>query len=70
MGKISCIVRETNEDVLIQVDMMGGAIGGRKSPERPRNSYIFQLKKDTGIADKYARLKKIAEDRVKWKKKL
>jgi len=46
-----------------------GTIEGRKPPGRPRNSYISQLKNDAGI-DTYAGLKRLAEDRDKWRAKL
>lgn len=46
-----------------------GAIEGRKLSGRPRNSYISQLKNDAGI-NIYAGLKKLAEDRDKWRTKL
>jgi len=46
-----------------------GAVEGRRPPGRPRNSYISQLKKDAGI-NTYAGLKRLAEDREKWRTKL
>lgn len=45
------------------------AIEGRKTSERPKNSYISQLKKDAGIVT-YAGLKRLAEDCKKWREKL
>lgn len=46
-----------------------GAFEGRKPPGRSRNSYIPQLKKYAGI-DTYAGLKRLNEDRKKWREKL
>lgn len=41
-----------------------GAIEERKLPGKPRNLYVFQLKKDVGI-DTYAGLKRLTDNRQK-----
>jgi len=46
-----------------------GAVEGQTPLERPKNSYISQLKKDAEI-NTHAGIKRFAKDREKWRTKL
>jgi hypothetical protein len=44
-------------------------IEGKRSLERPRNTFIEKIKKDAGVGD-YRALKEVASDQEEWRRRV